>query len=313
MMHRIKKIIFNSSERETIRLILFFVGLLVPSLLLAKNEMRVEANFSVAKAYVGQVVCFDVTFYTSDPEISYVSLLSNEKVDGIKIISAPEISHGEGNLRSNIERNGSENYSAVVYRVMFIPEKAGTIFFPSLEFVVGVQKPTIINHPFFGRVRSTKIEDVNLSTKSLRLKVNPLPKAPLSFSGAIGDFKIEGSVPPGKIYSGGECIVVYTITGFGNIEEDMLLSLKREFPSSVKLKSETRENHRQIDGGKLYNEMESLYTFELQEDGIIELPSVEFTYFNPATNSYLTAKSQILKIHVDDSELPSRPRVIHSI
>lgn len=278
----------------------------------AKDEIRVESELSVDKAYAGQAVCLIVRFYTTDPEIAYVNIISEPSISGATMVKAPSTNQNDGVLRHDIKK-GEDQYSAVVYRCMFIPENAGTIVVPKLEFRVGRRKPAIIDHPFFGRMRSTTIEEEDVMSKTIKLKVNSLPSPPSGFSGAVGEFSISGSVPPGRIYADGTGLVVYTVSGVGNLQTSMLPEVSRKLVSGMRIKSETVDESRIIEGDVLKNSCDLVCEIGFDMPGEYEISPVEFIYFDPELREYVTVRSNSVRLTAVESELPSRPRPTHSI
>lgn len=278
----------------------------------AKTVMRLESQLSVNRAYIGQTVCLTVRLITSDPEISFVSLDSDLIISGVTFVKAESINNNDGILRAD-EKKGSDTYSAVVYRCLFIPDRSGTVTIPELEFRVGHRRPVMIDHPFFGRMRSSTIEEERITSKALKIKVYSLPEPPVGFSGAIGRFTVSSTVPPGNIYSDGTGIVVYTVSGIGNLQPEMISKMNKATPSGMRIKSESVEESRYVEGDELQNNLEIVCDAVFDSAGEFEIPPVQFIYFDPYVRSYVTVRSNPVKLHVEESSLPSRPRPSHNI
>lgn len=283
------------------------------------GDIRVEAKLSADRLYEGQSVALSVVLYTDNPDIAYVSLISDEKFDGFTPVNAPSIDNGEGRLRiSNRDKKRSghdekPSYSALAYRAILIPRKTGTVTIPKLDFVVGVRVPSTIEHPFFGLMRSTKVVEETISTHSMRIKCNSLPKSPADFTGSVGDFSIDAILPPGKIEAGSQGIVVFRISGTGIIDENRLPDFRAFFPEGLTFNSAGKDASKIISGTDVESTVEIECTFTPSAAGEFILPPVSFTYFDPSTRSYLTSRSKSLKIKVSGDGERVSPPALHSI
>ena len=302
----------NSMPVRGAYLIALFLTMATSLFVSASDDIRAVASLSSAKPYEGQPVALTVTLYSTVPDIAYAAISSREEFEGFTILNAPIVDNGENRLKRVIE-NGRELYSAVIYRTMLMPSETGSETIPKLEFTVGVRRPTTVDHPFFGRIMSTVVDDIEVSTRPIKVKIQSLPKAASGYSGAIGDFSIEGSVPPGKIYSGEDAIVVYRISGSGYVDTSCVPSLAEYLPGGVAFKSETNESSVIVSGDQLLSEIEMVYTIRAEDAGEYEIPPIPLVYFNPMSKTYQTSTSKPLKIKVIKSELPSKPKIIHSI
>ena len=118
----------------------------------AKETVSVEASLSSERIYEGEPVALSVSITTTNPDIAYIELMSREDFQGFTILNVPTADAGDGHL-TVIQKNGEKAYTAVIYRITLMPNAPGTLTIPSLEFNIGLSRPAVIDHPFFGHIR----------------------------------------------------------------------------------------------------------------------------------------------------------------
>ncbi len=275
------------------------------------ESLRVEAQLSEGKLYQGQTVCLTLKFYSSSPDIEFVELQNAFDVRGLSLLRVRRTNDNDGIM----ERKGKDKdaFQAVVYKAMLLVNNVDEIEIPSIYFSVGIPEYTTFNHPFYGAIRQKYINKRTISTKPLTRKVKRLPSSPEEFTGAIGNFTIEGIVPPGEIYSGGTALVQYRITGNGLLKENNMPKLGLTIPDDIALKSHTASAASIADGDKLRSELDVDYILSVPHEGTFKLQPMKFTFFDPSSGRYKTVSSESLTITVEESEIPSEPVILHNI
>lgn len=308
MNRRLKSIGLRISRRLLALTLLTAVATLLAD---SAASMRVETSLTEGKLYQGQTVCLTVKFYSSSPDIEFVDLYRPFEVGGLTLLRVRRANTDDGMLER--KGKGKNEYQAVVYRAMLLVNDADEVEIPSIDFSVGIPGYTTYDHPFYGNVRQKYVDEQIVSTKPLKRKVSRLPAEPETFTGAIGDFTIEGSVPPGEIYSGGTALVQFRIKGTGLLEEDDAPDVRLSLPSGITLKSQTAETGSIAEGDKLRSELVADCHLSVPEAGEFVIAPVKFTFFDPASRRYRTVESKSLTIKVEETEIPSGPVILHSI
>lgn len=278
----------------------------------AKDNIRIEASLSSDRIYEGEPVALSVSLTTTNPDIAYVELDSPEDYPGFSVLNAPIADTGEGRLR-RVADGGQDAFRAVIYRIMLMPNSSGTLTIPSLRFNIGIRRLTTIDHPFFGPMRSSSVDGISLSTKSLKVKCIRLPQAVNGYSGAIGDFTFDGSVPPGKIYADNPALVVFRISGIGYIDSASFPDIRAYLPEGLSLKSDEESSDFRCVGDELQSAIEIECTLVAGKAGEYTIPPIPFTFFDPASRSYRTVSTKSLTIKAESLDIPSKPKVLHSI
>jgi hypothetical protein len=155
---------------------------------------------------------------------------------------------------------------------------------------------------------SGKWEDhrVTLSSQSQIVTIKPLPEgAPASFNGAVGKFILKGNLKDSTVSAGDNAVYELTIEGSGNLPlvnapQWQLADTFEQFDPAV---SE--------DINKMVSPMQGtkkiIYTFTPSVAGNYQLPSIEFSYFDPSTSQYKILETGKPVLYVTPSDKRSRP------
>ena len=143
---------------------------------------------------------------------------------------------------------------------------------------------------------------IDVKTNGASIDIKPLPTAgrPPSFSGAVGDFTLTTSAQPTKARTGDPVSMKVEIKGLGNFD-------RIERPALTN-----------TDGWRAYQPSEETqalddlglsavktFTFPLVPAKPVDsLPTVEFSYFDPNAEKYVTLKSSPINIEIEGEQLP---------
>ncbi|RAJ01571.1 oxygen tolerance protein BatD [Chitinophaga skermanii] len=155
--------------------------------------------------------------------------------------------------------------------------------------------------PFFDDVFARQeYQDIPYKIQSPVVKINvkPLPIAgkPASFNGAVGRFEMKVTPNKTDITTDDAITLKVAITGQGNI--NLLNAPKLEVPSvfekyDPKVADQLNPNSNPLSGTREFE-----YVIMPLEAGKHEIPPVEFTYFDPASNAYKTLSSDPIKLDI---------------
>lgn len=279
---------------------MFLLAVITAATSFATSNVRLEARLSSDHIYVGEPVALYVTIYSDYPQIQYVNLAKDAHLDGFTTLNAP-VSRSRDDYMRESDNPKKGKYSAIVYRLMLMPTETGVFTLPALEFEVGVVEGREVYDPFWGRRIVGEVKDLVLSTEKIRAKIHDLPKPKDGYSGAVGDFSIKSLLPPGKITEGQRAIVVFQVSGTGYLDSEALPDLRSFLPSGLRFSSESPETRHTIEGNELITDLIVECSFIPKESGVFEIPSVPFTYFNPASRKYVTVSTEPIQVKVDKS------------
>lgn len=263
------------------------------------------------QAYVGEAVPLELRVYVD----SRIHWQANEppsiKGDGFtiqKFVASPPTS---------VTKNG-RSCDLVVFRTAITPVKAGRIAIGPGEFNILAQLPQkknkrphmtgglfdddFFNDPFGMFAAPQKIA---IRAIPVELETRPLPTAgqPKNFSGAVGRFTFLSDASPRSVHLGDPITLTMKISGRGNFDRITPPRLAdesgwRTYPASGKYAADDEIG---ISGTK---------TFEMAvvpEEKKSALPAVEFSYFDPVTEKYVTLKSEPVAIAVSGEKAAPTP------
>ena len=163
---------------------------------------------------------------------------------------------------------------------------------------------------FFGR-RQYNQTKMRAETSPLTIHVNAFPEnqKPKSFMGASGEFIFEVKMlTPQKNYVGDKIKLEITISGRGNLDNLRLPDIARQ-----KGFSDFRFNDLSP-VGKIQG-LSKIFILELRplSPNIEEIPSIEFSFFDPVMESYKVMQSEPFFIEVEERKITKHTIVTKSI
>jgi hypothetical protein len=135
----------------------------------------------------------------------------------------------------------------------------------------------------------------NSRSETLKIDVIPLPDSgkPKSFTGGVGDLDIASAIDKTEVHANEPVTITVKIEGHGNVES--IGEPKANWPSNVEL-YDTKGVSKAGKGGVGQKTFEFLLI--PREKGVLELPGLEFSYFDPKKNEYVTKKTEPFKVNV---------------
>jgi oxygen tolerance protein BatD len=141
----------------------------------------------------------------------------------------------------------------------------------------------------------TQQQRVPVLSEPITLEVKPLPpNAPPSFTGAVGNFTMAAEAKPKAVAVGDPITLTVTISGRGNFDRMTAPVLEDEngwhkYPPSSKFKQDDDVG---ISGQKTFESVIS------PNDKKSAVPSLAFSYFDPAKEQYITLRSDPIAIQM---------------
>lgn len=189
----------------------------------------------------------------------------------------------------------------VLKRVVLYPQKSGNLELEPLSLEVFVDVPTD-QRDFFGRPIYTQTTKT-VSAGKRTLAVKPLPEAgkPANFGGAVGEFDFSVRSSKQQLNASESLQATVEVKGKGNLK---LFQLPEpEIPSALEVYDpEYQENIQTLFSG-MEGRIANTYTIVPSFRGKYPIPSISFSYFNPATESYVTLESEQIDIEVLEGPL----------
>ncbi len=267
-------------------------------------------------AYVGELLPAELRLYADmvvRPQLEEAPTFGGDGFSKTKLTEPRQ---------ENVERDG-RSYHVWSFPIAITPSKAGKLTIGPAEFIFAAQIPRarskrsrspiddffgndFFNDPFFGRAERRKAV-----AEAVELNVKPLPvkNQPANFSGAVGEFSLSANGSPNRVKVGDPVTMKLEVRGSGNFDRvnaPVLTDTRgwRSYPPSDNFKADDAQGSHGVK------------TFELAvipEAKQTQMPSFEFSYFNPVTEKYVTKTSARQTLTVEgDVPAPPPPVVSHA-
>lgn len=269
---------------------------------IAKN-LFIRAIIDKRKVYKGEQVTVVYKLFT---RLTIASQMSINKLPQYQGFWAEELETAS-NITFNTEVvNGKQFRVGVLKKVALFPSQTGKLEVTPFELTVPVQiqrkRSRNIFDDFFGDPfgRGETIE-YNAISNTVKVDVLPLPieSKPENFHGAVGDFKMEVTMNKTSTKTNEPLTLNVFISGTGNFE--LLEMPEIRLPNGFE-KYEPKITENVKNKGKLRGTKTGEYLFVPRVVGIREIPPIEFSYFDPAKKKYVTLKSELFTLNIEQGD-----------
>ena len=283
-----------------------------------KRNLFVKASVDKRTCFAGEAVLLTYKLYARLNNSSQV--LKRPSLPGLSVVEMVDSYDG----RPEIEiLDGKAYYVNLIRKVQGFPLQPGTIQLDVAEIssmvhfikTTGKQNSNDINDllsrvdPRSGTIGSAYDHPVILKSQPLSLEVKPLPltNQPEEFSGAVGQFAFSIEAAQKEIHPGDLVKIKLIIKGRGNIP--LLIPPSVKWPKGVDtaepaVKEEFNKYLYPLQGFKSFE-----YSFTAPDTGSYIIPATDFYYFNPASQTYQSSRSDSIKLQVT----PGSPKTTSAI
>ncbi len=242
---------------------------------LVGQDFFVEAEVDNLNPYQGQQVVYTFRFYQAE------SLFDQPEYEGPSFTGFWSEEQNDDQVDYTIEAEGRA-YRVTELRAVLFPTGVGEV---TIE-------PARLSIPgdFFTRGQI-------LQTQPITLNVRPLPdNAPPTFQGAVGQFNIVAQADKSETEVNDTVTLNVAVTGQGNLENmaDPIWTEGdewRAFDSEATVS--TQFNNGVYSGTRTYERL-----LVPTQPGDLLLPAIEFSFFNPQTESYETVSTEPVIVRV---------------
>jgi len=271
-----------------------------------KKNLFVKVQVSKNKCYVGEPIVATYKLYSCLRSESRVT-----KLPSMNGFSVYDMIDPNKNAPTFETVNGRRFTVHVIRKAQLIPLESGTVQLDPVQidndvyFVKG--KPRTRHHnnlldDFFNNFSDEEggnmiQQHITLNSKPVEIDVEALPEKnkPADFSGAVGSFNVGAMVENKKIAAHDQATLKITVKGSGNLP--IINAPQIAWPATIEgydatAKENVDKTIAPMAGSKTFE-----YTFSPKQSGDFTIPAIDFSYFDPATNSYRTAKTQALNFY----------------
>jgi hypothetical protein len=267
---------------------------------ISPDDLFVRMEFNRQSAYKGEPMILSIKLYWHNVSVSSLTKFSPPSLAGFDYQEL-QVPANESNPYQQKYNNKVYN-SVTLARLILYPLRAGAITLAPLETGVSIQVPQQsrssqgLSDLFFGQQYKTVIKQ--LKSKPVTLNIKDFPAgAPASFNGAMGNFTLTTKVSKDKITANQAVTYSVTVSGTGNFKQinPPLLQFPDKFD---KYDPKTAENVKTTEtGGSGTKKFD--YVLIPRSAGEFELPPVEISYFDAKKGTYVTLKSNPIRMEVE--------------
>ena len=213
--------------------------------------------------------------------------------------------------RENVRMNGKRYIKADVKKLALFPTAPGNYTIQPGSLKVSIREEQqgsnafdeFFSDSFFtGGSFFARRQNRLLSPPPIQLVVKPLPEQgkPAGFQGSVGSFRLTASVDKDKVKQNEPVTLTMVIEGEGNIET----ITRPKIPALTGFKTyDADTNSKLFQTANVIGGTKSFETvFIPKEEGSSFIPPLEFSYFDPRQEKYVTLRTPNFPIQVEHSE-----------
>jgi hypothetical protein len=249
--------------------------------------------------------------YQDEPILITTKIYTKVNLEGISDIKNPELrnfvveelDNQTGNIQWTVESAKGKTYRAgILSQKVVYPQTSGKLFIDptSIEFLIRqrtARQSQSIFDDFFDSYRTVK---KRVNSNRITINVKPLPTpVPPSFSGIVGDVKLDVTASKTDVKVNDGITIKAVITGTGNIRLAKNPDIKYPVDFDVFDSKTTNNITKTAQGGRGSRSIETLII--PRHAGSLEIPSVEYSFFNPSSGRYQTLRSNPITINIERS------------
>ncbi len=248
-----------------------------------------QSKVSKTNPYVNEQVGLSVKLYVKD--LSYLNRKQNFRQGNLDGLSPKIVKSSPENIKQEIV-GGKQYFSEEIARYYVFPQKPGKIEID--PFSVDVVLPTTYG-----------AEPVEVRSNPVVINAKALPEEgkPKNFSGAVGQFKMNASVDKKEVTTNESVNFDVEIIGTGNFNTINLPEITT--PKNLeKFAPKKRDAYKTYDTG-MKGKVAEQTVLVPNFGGEYTISPVEFSYFDPVKEKYVTLKSDSINLSVSGSKTSS--------
>ncbi|MGJ8658266.1 MAG: BatD family protein [Cellulophaga fucicola] len=260
---------------------------------IAKEGLHLVAEITKGDPYLNEAITVVYKLYVSPSiEVSGFQAVDNPKYNNFWSQDIPVKRY----VTKDDKYKGEEYRSVILKRVVLYPQKTGKLVLEPLSLDVGVQVPTQRRDFFGGPIYAQANLRVSAGNRYINVKALPEEGKPASFTGAVGDFNFFVTTSKTHLNAAESLQAKVEVTGKGNLKLFDIPTLN--LPGSLEVYDPEHNEKISTSYSGMEGKISDSYTIVPQYRGKYPIPTIAFSYFNPATKKYHTLNSAETVINV---------------
>lgn len=260
-----------------------------------KKLTYVEIQSSKKTVYVGEPLALNFYLYGLVQPSAPLDFLETPTWDGF-IKKDVEINNPNSTLQQ-VEINGRYWYRWQISSMVLIPQRVGE--FQQDPLVTKIPTPVQLRGSFFPQTY-----DHIHSAPFPKITVLPLPEEgrPENFDGAVGDLKFNVSLSRNEVETNQSITLKVQVEGSGNLNTVKLPKLT--LPDQIEVFEPEANSNISISQQGVRGSFSEEYILVPRYRGEYKIPPMEFSFFDPKKEGYVTIRSEEQIIYVSGENEP---------
>lgn len=264
----------------------------------SKDDLLIVSTVSKTNVYEQEALLLTYKIYT----VANLQGFSNVKLPDFKGFHSQEVEL-PNDRQWGLDNYKGRNYRSTVFRQFILfPQQAGELVIEPARFDAVVHKmsdqPLDPMDMWFNGGAAYVEERRILKTPKLTIHVKSLPaNKPDIFSAGVGDFNISSSISQTELKANEAVTLKVVISGTGNLQ--LISEPKVEFPADFDVYDSKVDNKFRLTTAGLSGNKVIEYVAIPRNAGTFKIPSVQFSYFDPSSNTYKTLNTEEYTLHVE--------------
>jgi len=256
-----------------------------------EDVIFLDTKVDKTEVYVGEPVSFTLRCYriadrsirVSSPE-GGIEFAFPETEGFYSIPERPEA------VDEAYEDRGGRRYHVARWRQTLFATEPGELQIPAWKWNAVVQARTVHG------LSSLPLE---LKTEPIDVTVKPLPPRPPSFNGAVGQYSLDAQVTPKSVKQNMPIMLIIRVNGTGNpaaVGEPKLGHIEDAHVSEPERAMQPITDPQGVTAETTFS-----YQITPLKPGSLAIPPVEFCYFDPVQERFVTEKTPAFLVTVEES------------
>ncbi len=268
---------------------------------ISERDLFFNATVSKRKVYEQEPIMLTYNFHARTG-VGLANVMLRQKPD-LKGFWTQEIALPR-NLSPHLSTIGGKTYRVGTnLQYLIFPQQTGRLSIPPVTFDCDIlQQNDEIDEidAFFNGMGSLNVK-VQRSTAPMTIEVLPLPlPRPADFSGGVGRLTLKGELISPSPKTNDIATFRLIVSGSGNLK--LIKVPQLHLPKSFDAYPPKTSDHTRITSEGTVGEMWFDYNFVPRNTGTYTLPAASLTYFDTATEHYVTLRTKSLILNVEKGE-----------
>ena len=246
------------------------------------GDIFIKTQVSKTKVHEQECILLSYKLYFAGVDVAQFT--NNTKLPEFKGFLKQELEQGE--IQTELEHYNGRNYqTAILYRTLLFPQKAGDIEIEpaSFEAVIRVQNRAQVRSIFDDFFATYSNVTKPLTAPGVTIHSQPLPAGkPAGFSGGVGSFNVHSSISSNSITTNDAVTVKLTISGKGNMK--MLKTPSVDWPDGFEVYDPKVTNNFKNTTSGVSGSKDIEYLAIARAAGDYVIPKITFSYFDTNDN-----------------------------